>query len=119
MILNGSLAENAALVSLSGDLADDHARASEAVIILIQSSALFLLYLLKRHPVGTAGELYDRFTRAFPMFTKPTQGEADTLEMLRVVFFTLVFEFFFAIFGFALFERRSGDLIRESVTGGR
>lgn len=42
---------------------------------IIQNSLIFSLYLLRRHPTGTVGELFDRFARAFPAYVEPAQGE--------------------------------------------
>lgn len=76
---------------------------------LIQNSALFLMYLLKRHPEGTLGEFYDRFTRAFPMFEKPARDDRNVLELLRNTFLALVFDFFFVMFGLVSLDLSNGD----------
>ncbi len=57
-------------------------------LALIQNAAIFSLYLLSRHPTGTIGELFNRFTRAFPDFIKPAQGDRRTIDWLGDFFAT-------------------------------
>lgn len=68
---------------------------------IIARAGVFLLYLLHRHPTGTVGEFYDRFTRAFPAFTQPTQGREADAELFGEVFSILFFEHACRLFGLA------------------
>ena len=66
---------------------------------IIGQAGVFLLYLLHRHPTGTVGEFYDRFTRAFPAFTQPTQGREADEDLFRDIFSILFFEHAGPLFG--------------------
>ena len=65
----------------------------------IGQAGVFLLYLIHRHPTGTVGQFYDRFTRAFPGLTQPTQGREADEVLFREVFSILFFEHAGPLFG--------------------
>jgi len=73
---------------------------------IVQHAALFLFYLLHKHPEGTVGEFIDRVTRAFPDFVRPAQDHPATLEFLAGVVSELFFAQFCALFGLV---RVAGD----------
>ena len=68
---------------------------------IIGQAGLFLLYLLHHHPTGTVGELYERFTRAFPAFGQPGNAGDAQADVLRDVFSILFFEHACPLFGLA------------------
>ncbi len=66
---------------------------------IIQNSALFLLYLLEKHPSGTIENLIERFSRAFPAFISAVKGE-ESVKWMQIIFKILFVESFCVPFGF-------------------
>ncbi len=66
---------------------------------IVREAALFLFYLLHKHPEGTVGEFMDRVTRAFPEFVRPAQDHPASLEFLVTVVSELFFARFCTLFG--------------------
>lgn len=73
---------------------------------IIGQAGLFLLYLLHHHPTGTMGELYERFTRAFPTFAQPGDAGDAQADLLREVFSIVFFEHACPLFGLARLSDR-------------
>ncbi len=75
----------------------------------LQYSALFLLYLLARHPSGTFGEFFDRFCRAFPEFVEQIIGDPDSMAVLGIVVSRLFFYGCCRALGLATLKRAEGE----------
>lgn len=80
----------------------------------IQSSALFSLYLLHRHPSGTTGDFYRRFANAFPAYLQPADGNPDLEDLFRLQFEALFFARFCKLFGLVRIKNTNpGDSIQD------
>jgi hypothetical protein len=76
---------------------EDHLRQGHFTII--QSSALFSLYLLHRHPSGTTEDFFRRFAKAYPAYVQPANGNPGIVDFLEEQFETLFFFHFCRLFG--------------------
>ena len=88
---------------------------------IVQKSALFCLRLLANHPMGLRREFVDRFTKAFPAFLAPAQGDARSISLLRNIVDTLFFDEFCEPFGLTTIagpnyeEYRTTELCRRAL----
>ena len=76
---------------------------------LVQDAAMFLLYLLHRHPQGTVGEFLDRVMRAFPDLIGPAQDDPAILDFIATIVSELFFARFCILFGFVRFTDDASD----------